>query len=60
MNKDIRDIALITAIVLTALADFISYINYPDILFGILIVGSIGNFLILYFVSLGVIAMLRR
>lgn len=60
MNKDIRDIALIPAIVLTALADFISYINNPDILLGILIVGSLGNFLICYFVSFGVMNILRR
>ena len=60
MKKDIRDIAFIPAIVLTALADFISYINYPDILLGILIVGSLGNFLISYFISLSVIAKFRR
>ena len=60
MKKDIRDIAFISAIVLTALADIISYINYPDLLFGILIVGSLGNFLISYFISLGIIAMSRR
>ena len=60
VNKDNLDIALIPAIVLTAIADFVSYINNPDILLGIIIVGSLGNFLIWYFVSLGVISKLRR
>jgi len=60
MKRDIRDTAIIPAIVLTALADYISYINYPDILLGILIVGSLGNFLISYFVSLGIIAVIQN
>jgi len=60
MDKKFLDLALIPAIVLTAIADFVSYLNNPDLLFGILIVGSLGNFLITYFVSLGVIAMFRR
>ena len=46
--------------VLTVIADFVSYLNNPDILFGILIVGSLGNFLLSLFLSLGVINLLKR
>ena len=60
MNKKILDRALIPAIVLTAIADFVSYLNNPDILLGILIVGSLGNFLLSLFLSIGVINLLRR
>ena len=60
MNKKFLDLALIPAIVLTAIADYVAYINNPDILFGILIVGSLGNFLLSYFISIGVINILKR
>lgn len=60
MNKKNFDLAIIPAIVLTVIADIVSYLNNPEILLGILIVGSLGNFLISLFLSIGVINLLRR